>query len=471
MKPCEEKIMSDVRFITVDGTENTIENHEIRRFEECLRGPLVRPDDVHYHSVRRVWNGMIDRYPALIVRCLGVADVMRTVDFAMSHRLLTSIRGGGHNIAGKAMCDGGLAIDLSLMKGIWLDPVKQIARAQGGVIWNEFDHETQAIGLATTGGIVSTTGIAGLTLGGGIGWLARKYGLSCDNLIAAQIVTADGRYRTTSRVEHADLFWALRGGSGNFGVVTSFEYQLHPLGKVVAGAIVFPFDQAQAVLRFYHEYASTAPDELNVMAALITAANGNPMVAITVCYIGPLDQADAILRPLRSFGTPSVDNIGLRNYVTLQTMYDAGFPSGIQNYWKANFVEELSDDLIERLLHYFRQVPSKRTSVAFQQMGGMINRFAPTDTAFPHRNAHYDFFIDSRWTDPAENESNITWTRQFWEALRPYTIAGVYVNELSEDDASRVREAYGANYPRLVEVKQRYDPGNMFRLNQNIAPL
>ncbi len=463
--------MSDVRFITVDGTESTIKRQAIGEFEESLRGPLLRPDHAHYHSVRRVWNGMIDRYPALIIRCLGVADVMRTVDFATSHSMLTSIRGGGHNIAGKAMCDGGLAIDLSLMKGVWIDPVKKIAHAQGGVIWNEFDHETQAIGLATTGGIVSTTGIAGLTLGGGIGWLARKYGLSCDNLIAAQIVTADGSYRTVSRVEHADLFWALRGGGGNFGVVTSFEYQLHPLGKVVAGAVVFPFDQAREVLRFYHEYASTAPDELNLMAAIVPDANGDPMVAITVCYIGPLDQADAILRPLRTFGKPSMDSIGVGSYVTLQTRYDAGFPPGIQNYWKANFVEEISDDLIEVLRHYFRQVPSKRTSVAFQQMGGMISRVAPTDTAFAHRTPNYDFFIDPRWTDPAENEVNITWTRQLWEALRPYMLTGVYVNELSEDDTSRVPEAYGANYPRLVEVKQRYDPGNMFRLNQNISPM
>jgi hypothetical protein len=303
---------------------------------------------------------------------------MRAVDFAQSHHLLVSIRGGGHNIAGKAMCDGGLAIDLSLLKGLWLDPVKGIAIAQGGLTWGEFDHETQAIGLATTGGVISTTGIAGLTLGGGIGWLARKYGLTCDNLLTAQLVTADGSYHTVSELEHADLFWALRGGGGNFGVVTSFEYRLHPLGKVVAGEIGFPFHQIKQAMRFYNEYTSTAPDELNTMAAFITSADGSPMLVITICYIGPVEQADTILHPLRSFGTPSFDNISLRDYRALQTMYDAGFPSGIQNYWKANFVREISDDLIEVLLSHFLRVPSKHTVVAFQQMGGMVSRVATT---------------------------------------------------------------------------------------------
>jgi FAD/FMN-containing dehydrogenase len=309
-----------------------------------------------------------------------------------------------------------------------------------------------------------------LTLGGGIGWLARKYGLTCDNLLAAQLVAADGSYHTASELEHTDLFWALRGGGGNFGVVTSFEYRLHPLGKVVAGEIGFPFDQIKQAMRFYNEYTSTAPDELNTIASVITSADGGPMVVITLCYIGPLERADTILHPLRSFGTPSFDNISLRDYRALQTMYDAGFPSGIQNYWKANFVREISDDLIEVLLSHFLRVPSKHTVVAFQQMGGMVSRVAATATAFAHREAHYDFFIDSGWIDPRENGSNITWTRALWEAVRPYTLAGVYVNELEEDDADRVQDAYGASYPRLLEIKQRYDPDNLFRLNQNIKP-
>jgi FAD/FMN-containing dehydrogenase len=439
-----------------------IDGDVVKALRAAMRGSVLRPADDGYDAARRVFNGMIDRRPALIARCAGAADIVAGVRFAREHDLPLSIHGGGHSVAGTAVCEGGLMLDLSGMKGIRVDPP--------GLTLGEFDRETQAFGLATTTGVVSVTGIAGLTLGGGVGWLNGKYGLACDNLLSADVVTADGRLLTASAEEHEDLFWAIRGGSGNFGVVTSFTYQLHQVGTVLAGGLSYPFAKAREVLRFYHQFASACPDELTTIGSLWTSPDGAAGVSVGVCYRGDLDVGERAVRPLRELGPPLEDGIQPMAYCALQSGSDAGFPPGRQHYWKSAWLTDLGDGAIDVMLQFLATKPSPTTGIALQQLHGAAARVDSAATAFPHRGNRYDFLILSQWDDPADSEENIRWTRAFFEAMEPFLERGVYVNDLGEEGEDRVRAAYGANYDRLVLVKQKYDPTNLFRVNQNIRP-
>ncbi len=435
-----------------------------------LRGLVLGPDDPGYDTARRVHNGMIDKRPAVIARCSGVADVMAALRFGVEHGLAVAVRGGGHNVAGKAVCDGGIVIDLSAMKGMRVDPVGRVAHAQAGLTWGEFDRETQAFGLATTGGAVSTTGIAGLTLGGGIGWLQRKHGLACDNLLSADVVTADGNFVTASATENVDLFWGLRGGGGNFGIVTSFEYTLHPVGQVIAGPVVHPFSAARDVLRFYREYSQGAPDDLFVEAGLATLPDGQRAVMLFVVYFGPQEEGEELLRPVREFGSPLEDMIMAMSYCDVQQAYDGDFPFGLLNYWKSSNLNELSDPAIDTLVAFMEAAPSARPMVIIDQFGGAVARVPNDATAFGHRDAAYDLIIAAIWSEPHEQERHIEWARQFWDAMQPHTTGDVYVNYLSDEGEGRVRAAYGHHYERLAALKRKYDPDNVFQNNQNIKP-
>ena len=435
-----------------------------------LRGDLIRPEDDRYDNARAVFNAMVDRRPALIVCCAGVADVMRGIEFARSHDVPLSIRGGGHSVAGKAVCEGGLMLDLSPMKGIRVDPARRTAEAQAGLTLGEFDHETQAFELATTLGVVSVTGIAGLTLGGGLGWLNGEHGLACDNLVSADVVTADGCLLRATEEENEDLLWGIRGGGGNFGVVTSFGYRLHPVSTVLGGGLSYPLSEAQEVLRFYHEFAGGCPDELSTTASLGVAPDGEGVISVSVCYCGSLEEGERVLGPLRRFGSPLAENIEPMAYTTLQSAPNAGFPPGRRHYWKSSYLKELSEEAIEVMAEYVSEIPSPATGVGLQQMHGAASRVDPTATAFPHRDEHYDFLILSQWADAAESERNVEWTRSLFEAMEPFFEGGVYVNNLGDEGEDRVREAYGANYGRLLALKGEYDPTNFFRLNQNIKP-
>lgn len=436
-----------------------------------LQGELLRPGDGGYDAARMVFNAMIDRRPALIARCAVAADVVAGVQFAREQGIPLSVRGGGHNVAGTAVCEGGLMLDLSLMKGIQVDPGRRIARAEPGLILGEFDQATQAFGLATTTGVVSKTGLAGLTLGGGVGWLNGKHGLACDNLLAADVVTSDGQLVRASEDEHPDLFWAIRGGSGNFGVVTSFTYQLHEVGPVLAGSVTYPFDRAREAVSFYHEFASSCPDELTTSCSLWTDESGTPGVSVGVCYSGDLAAGEDAVRPLLDFGPPEASRIAPTSYCSLQSANDAGFPMGRQHYWKSAWLADVPEEAIEVMLEFLATKPSPLSGIGLQQMHGAASRRDPTATAFPHRGSNlYDCLILSQWVDPADSEANVRWTRALFAALEPFLERGVYVNDLGEEGEDRVRAAFGANYDRLVSIKQKYDPTNLFRVNQNVRP-
>jgi FAD/FMN-containing dehydrogenase len=431
---------------------------------------ILRPDDAGYDDARRIHNGLIDNRPALIARCRTTAEVVAAVVRARNDALEISVRGGGHNVAGRAVTAGGLMIDLSPMKEIVVDPRARTARAQPGLTWGEFNVATAAHGLATTGGIVSTTGISGLTLGGGYGWLQGKYGLAVDNLLSAEVVTAEGHVLDASEEDNADLFWALRGGGGNFGVVTSFTYRLHPVTSVLGGPAVFPLAAADRVIDAYRRLANEAPDELGVQCGLLTGPESTKVAAIVVCHCGDLDQAEADIRAVRELGPPLLDDIAARSYVELNSRIDDSFPPGALNYWKSAFFTELSDAAAHVLIERFEQCPSPMTACVLESMGGAASRVASTATAYPHREPGHNLLILSQWTDPADTEPNIAWTRETFESLQPHMANRRYVNYLSADDAGYSRDAYGANYDRLVELKRRYDPENVFRLNQNIDP-
>jgi FAD/FMN-containing dehydrogenase len=457
------------------GTETVLEEGAVEALRASLRGPLLRAGDAGYDEARKIWNGMIDRHPALIARCAGVADVIQCVRFARAHQLLVAVRGGGHNASGNAVCDGGLMLDLSGMKGMRVDPVRRAARADPGLTWGEFDHETQAFGLATTGGQISTTGIAGLTLGGGWGYLARQYGLASDNLLSVDLVTANGQCLTASATEHADLFWGVRGGGGNFGVVTSFEYQLHPVGSVLAGVLIHPFAQARETLRFYRDFTRAAPDELASGVVCITLPDGTPVVGIVVCYSGPLEAGERVLHPLRAFGTPLADQIGIMPYTAAQKLVDAFYPPGLQQYWKASFLQEISDAAIDTIVASCTHRPSPICHVVIEHtLGGAVSRVDREATAFNHRDVRYSFMSLGVCADPAEAEKCVRWARECWDAMQPFATGGVYVNYLgreADEGTERVRAAYGSEkYQRLVALKNTYDPTNFFRLNQNIKP-
>jgi hypothetical protein len=448
-----------------------LRDQSVDALAESVRGQVLRPHHAGYEAARRVFNGMIDRRPALIVSCAVADDVVDGVDFARAHGLPLSVRGGGHGVAGNAVCDGGVMLDLSRMKDIRVNPAGRVAVAQPGLTLGEFDRATQAHGLATTLGVVSLTGIAGLTLGGGIGWLNGKHGLACDNLLAADVVTADGRRLTANGEVNQDLLWGLRGGGGNLGVVTSFTYRLHPVGTVLAGGVTFPAERAREALRFYHEFADACPDQLTTAASLVRDGDGHPVVSVAVCYCGSLREGEQVLRPLRSFGPPTGDTIQPMDYCTLQSGADAGYPTGRQHYWKAGFLREVSTDAIEVLLDSVARMPSPFSGVGLQQMGGVASRVAPGATAFAHRARHYDLNILSQWTDPADTARNVAWTRELFVAMEPFLERAVYANNLGDEGDDRIRAAYGANYDRLAALKAEYDPTNLFRFNQNVKPV
>jgi FAD/FMN-containing dehydrogenase len=438
------------------------------RLARLVKGPVLGAGDPAYEESRRVFNAMIDRRPAAILKCSGAEDVAHGVAAAREYDLPLSIKGGGHSVAGNAVCDGGLMLDMSSMRQISVDPERDLAVAEAGLTLGDFDAATSRYGLATTLGVVSMTGIAGLTLGGGIGWLNGKHGLACDNVLSMDVVTADGQLRTANASQHADLFWALRGGGGNFGVVVSFTYRLHPVNTVLAGPISYPPERAAEALRLYHQVASGAPDPLTTAASVTRGADGETSVSVVVCWSGPADEGEHVLRPLREFGPPIADGVGLIPYRELQSMPDAGFPPSRLHYWKSSFLADLPGEAID-ILRFAATAPSPYTGIGLQQITGAASRVAPTATAFAHRARHYDFLILSQWDDPADSAGNMRWTRELFNAMSPY-FRGVYVNNLGEEGNDRVQDAYGINYDRLTGIKAAYDPGNVFRLNQNIRP-
>jgi hypothetical protein len=431
---------------------------------------VICPADLGYDTARAVFNGMIDRRPLAVVRPVDASDVVRCITFARGHNLPVSVRGGGHSVAGNAVCDGAVMVDLSGMKAVRVDPKTRTVQAEPGLTLGEFDRATQASGLATTLGVVSVTGIAGLTLGGGLGWLNGRYGLACDNLIAADVATADGQLLRASPQENQDLFWGIRGGGGNFGVITSFEYQLHPVDLVLAGGLSYPLSTAPQVLRFYDDFVKQAPDELSTAASLALTPTGEPTVSIAVCYCGPIDEGEQVLRPLRTFQSPVEDGIQPMPYTALQSARDEGFPSGRLHYWKSGWLRDVTDGAIETLMQFVPQMPSTDSGVGLQQMHGVASRIAPSATAFPHRAEQFDFLILSQWPEATDSDRNIEWSRALFEAMQPHLEESVYVNNLGDEGPGRVQAAYGENYPRLAAVKRTYDPDNLFRANQNIDP-
>lgn len=433
---------------------------------------LLRKGDPGYDESRSIWNGMIDRWPAIIARCTSAADVTAAIALARSEGLQVSVRGGDHSAAGTAVCDGGLMVDLSPMKRLHVDPAARVVRVEPGLRWKEVDEATQAHGLATTGGTVSDTGVAGLTLGGGLGWLAGKHGLTCDNLLSAEIVTADGAQLRASIDENPDLFWALRGGGGNFGVVTSFEFQLHEVGPTIYGGMVaHPLDRAGEVLRFYRDFCASNPDEVNTACAMMTTADGLKIIAIAACHCGSLEDGEKALQPLKQFGPPVLDQMGTIPYLALQTSLDEAFPRGRRYYWKSALVTRLREELIEAMPAQFAQVPSPNTVFLMQQIGNAANRVPPEATAFAHRDARWDALVLSGWDDPAQDARQISWSREVFESWRPFCSDASYTNALADEDSDQdVRASYGSAYNRLSAIKARYDPTNFFRMNANIQP-
>jgi FAD binding domain/Berberine and berberine like len=435
-----------------------------------LRGEVVCPGDRGYDTARAVFNGMIDRCPLAVIRAVEASDVVGCIAFARRHDLALSVRGGGHSVAGNAVREGAIMLDLSGMKAVRVDPETQTVRAGPGLTLGEFDRATQAFGLATTLGVVSTTGIAGLTLGGGLGWLNGRYGLACDNLISAEVATAEGQLLRASAQENEDLFWGIRGGGGNFGVVTCFEYQLHPVDLVLAGGLSYPLDMAPRVLHYYDDFVKAAPDELSTVASLGLTPDGEPTVSIVVCYCGPIDEGEQVLRPLRTFQSPVDDGIQPMPYTVLQSIRDEGYPSGRLHYWKSGWLRDVTDGAIKTLMQFLPQMPSSASGVGLQQLHGVASRVAPSATAFPHRAEQYDFLIGSQWADATDSDRNLQWTRALFEAMQPHLEESVYVNNLGDEGPGRVQAAYGENYPRLAAMKKAYDPDNLFRANQNIDP-
>jgi FAD/FMN-containing dehydrogenase len=444
-----------------------------------MRGELLRPGDAEYDTARKVWNGMIDRHPALIARCADVADVVQSVNFARENKLPLAVRGGSHNVTGSAVCEAGLVVDLSRMKGIRVDPDRRTVRAEGGCTWGDVDHATHAFGLAAPGGIISTTGIGGLTLGGGIGHLTRKHGLSCDNLLAADVVTADGRIITADAHRNEDLYWGLRGGGGNFGVVTSFKFQLHPVDTVYAGPILYPLEKARDAMRLFRDVLDRAPDDVSGFFAFLIVPPAPPfpehlwnktLCGVAVCYTGPREKAEEAVRPFRQFGPPLVDFAGPIPYPALQTMFDGLVPEGLQNYWKADFVNELTDEMIEIHVKFGPGIPTFNSAMHIYPVSGAANRVGKHDTAFYYRDARFVHVIAAMYPDPAHTQQNMAWVRDYWSALHPHSAGGAYVNFLMEEGEDRIKATYQGNYDRLAALKKKYDPKNLFRLNQNIRP-
>ena len=448
-----------------------LDDANIGNLSERISGAVLARHDPGYDQARAVHNGLVDRKPALIVRCLTADDVVAALAFARRAQLEVSVRGGGHNVAGRAVADGGVMIDLALMKGITVDPAARTATVEGGVVWAELNDAAAAHGLATTGGNVSTTGVAGYTLGGGLGWLMSKYGLAADNLLAVELVTADGEILQVDGSSHPDLFWALRGGGGNFGVATSFTFRLHPLRTIIGGLIAHPLEAAPALLRFYRDAVAEASDDLTVFAGLVHAPDGSgtKLSALVVFHTGATADADRDLGPFESWGSPLVVQVGPMPYPVMNTILDAGYPSGSLNYWLSSFTRGLPDELIDVAVERFATVPSPMSAMLLEHFHGAVTRVGPTETAVPHRDEGWSLLLPSVWTDPAETDANIAWTRETFAALRPHFATGRWLNYLGDDQADdAVQAAYGPNYERLREVKRRYDADNVFHLNHNI---
>ncbi len=442
----------------------------VEELQRNFKGKILFGGDVDYDKERKIWNGMIDRKPGLIAQCTNTDDIQLAVKYASRHNLLVSVRGGGHNISGNAVCDGGIMIDLSRMKSVQVDAEKSQAVVEMGATWGDFDNETQKYGLATTGGLITTTGVAGLTLGGGVGWLVRKHGMSCDSIIDATVVTADGEVVKASLTENPDLLWGLRGGSGNFGIVSTLTMRLHKLSTVVGGMILHPREKAAEVYKFYRDFVKTAPNELTLYVGLLTSPDGIPVVALIGCYSGDLEKAEEVLAPVRNFGTPIADLIQPMPYVQMQSLLDGGFPYGNRYYWKAGFLNEVTDEAIDLLIAHMANAPSPFSATILEYYGGASAMEPEGGAAYPHRDAQFDLIIASNWLEKAGDEENISWARKTWEAIQPFLSQRVYVNTLGVEGEERVREAYGDSYPKLVELKRKYDPSNLFRMNQNIKP-
>ena len=451
------------------NTKGVAVSHDrIERFQKSFRGGLFQLGDFGYEKARKIWNASIDKHPGIIARCAGVADVVAAVNFARENELLVAVRGGGHNVSGKALCDDGIVIDLSGMKVIHVDAVNHTARVQGGATLGDLDRETHVFGLAVPAGIVSKTGIAGLTLGGGVGWLVRKYGLTCDNVLSFDIVTADGKPRVASANENQDLFWALRGGGGNFGVVTSFEFRVHPVSTVLGGLVIYPRDRAVEVLRFYRDFTQSAPEELTAYAALLLTPDGIPAVAVIACYCGDLTEGEQVLKALRNFSSPIADTIQPMPFPQMQTLLDASFPEGNQNYWKSTFLREFSDDAIFLLVQHANRATSPLSGIVVEYYGGAASRVAVSQTAFAQRQAQYSIAFLAQWMAPEESRRHIEWARASADSIHPFSSGAYYLNYLGEEGEDTIKAAFGLNYDRLWSVKKKYDPRNFFCLNQNI---
>ncbi len=468
--------------IPLDATGRPLDAALIDEFAGRFRGEAIVPESENYDEARKVFNGMIDKRPALIARCAGVADVMAAVVFARAGELPVAVRGGGHSVSGHAVCDGGVVIDTSPMKGMWVDPEARTARAQAGLTWGEFDRETQAFGLAVTGGRASDTGIAGLTLGGGSGWIERKCGFAVDNLISVEMVSAEGKYLRASEDENPELFWGLRGGGGNFGIATSFEYRLHPIGPMVLGGmLMYPIEMATDVCRFYRDFIEYAPDELGGGIVFLTAppdpsipeeVRGTKLVAVFVCFAGSVEEGEEAVRPLREAIPPTMDMVSPMPYTVLQTLLDAGNPPGMHHYWKAGFLDEFPDEAIAAAIEHAKEMTSPMTVVALIPMGGAIARVGENDTPLGPRDSAFNYHLLTQWPDPTDDpEIHIGWTRRMDATLRPWTNERVYLNFIGDEGEERVKSGYGSEkYRRLAALKNEYDPENLFRLNQNIKP-
>ena len=471
--------MNDLTIGAVDAAK-TISEEALAAFRGEMRGAVALPGEDGYEAARTIWNAMIDRRPALVARCRGPADVIHALRLARKEKLLVAVRSGGHNIAGTAVCDGGLLIDLSPMRSVRVDPSARVARVEAGATLADFDREAQVFALAAPLGINSTTGVAGLTLGGGFGWTTRKFGLTIDNLISADVVTAEGEFMRVSETERPDLFWALRGGGGNFGVVTSFEFRLHPLGpEVLSGLVVHPLDEAQALLPEFRRIATDAPDELTVWSVMRKAPplpfipaewHGKEVLIFAACYAGDMAEGEKATRALRSLGRPIADVVSPHSFIKWQTAFDPLLTAGARNYWKSHDFDDLSDAALAAIVGAARALPSPECEVFIAHVGGAMTRVAPDATAWPNRKAHFVMNAHARWRDAGQDSSCIAWARGLYEAAAPFASGSVYVNFMPGDEQDRVEGAYGANYRRLAEVKRRYDPENLFRVNQNIRP-
>lgn len=472
--------MESLKIIQTDRKTITLEGSIIDAFQASLRGELLKSGDAGYDEARTIWNAMIDRKPALIARCTGVADVQTVVRFAAEHNLLTSIKGGGHNIAGNAVCEGGLMIDLSLLKTVTVDPLNNIAHVGPAATLGDLDHETQAFGLATPVGINSTTGIAGLTLGGGFGWISRKYGMTIDCLNAVDIVTADGSFLRASENENPDLFWAVRGGGGNFGVVTRFEFKIYPVGpEVLAGLIVMKLEDAKGAIQKYREYSKTLSDDTCVWIVLRQApplpflpeeVHGQEVIVFALCHIGDQADGEKAIDPIRSFGKVVGEHVGMMPFAGWQTAFDPLLTPGARNYWKSHNFIDLPDELIDVAINYTKTLPSPQCEIFFAMLGGETSRIDREATAYAHRDANFVCNVHGRWDEAKDDNSCIDWSRKFFKAAEPFATGGVYINFMTEEETDRVGDAFGASMAKLIKIKQKYDPNNLFRMNQNVKP-